>query len=202
MSSVTDTISALPELLSPLKRAAHRYAQYPSRVSNDGLLLVGQRPWVAPKNYILTVFPGLTDSEVAQYEERFEIEVPSSYQDVLGHIGGAFCFGMSLFGIPRSMLSEPRLLDRSVIQCHNLATAVNLWSHEYRVPTEFFHFGSRHFSYTENIGYFLNGSGHVFSARKTGETIAVWTDISEFLRDELAASEVLENELQPPQWDG
>jgi hypothetical protein len=120
----------------------------------------------------------------------------------LAEVNGAFCFGMKLCGVPLSMLGDPPLLDRTILQCHDLATAATRWVSTYRVPAGFFLFGSRHFSATENVGYFIDGGSRLVCARKSGEVIGEWGGFSEFLSDELQASEKLEEELHPSRWHG
>ena len=200
MASVLETVNAFPDSLAPLKEAANRYMPYSSQISGDGLVQIGHRPWIAPKNYLLTIFPGLTDSQIKQYQLTFKIEIPPVYTAVLKNIGGAFCFGLSLYGLPRSMLNRPPLLDRSVIQCHDLAMAATHWVHEFNVAEDFFHFGDRHFSRTDNVGFFFDAHECVYSVLKGGTIVSQWDNFSEFLEQELQASETLENELHPHEW--
>jgi hypothetical protein len=56
------------------------------------------------------------------------------------------------------MLSDPPLLNRTVLQCRDLATAANYWIRDYCVPAGLFHFGYRYFSFSENVGYFIEGT--------------------------------------------
>jgi hypothetical protein len=108
---------------------------------------------------------------------------------------------MSLCGVPQSMLGNPPLLDRGVLHCHDLATAATQWIDEYRVPAGFFHFGSRYFSYRENLGYFFEGDKRIVSVRGKKKVVGEWSSFSAFLSDELNTSEKLEEERRPAKWD-
>ena len=75
------------------------------------------------------------------------------------------------------------------------------WRSEYRVPSTFFHFGDRHFSYTANIGYFIDENQRIVSVlKKKKEVTGEWSCFSDFLSEELRASEELEEELHPAKW--
>ncbi len=190
-------LDGFPIGLAPLADAARRLLDRPCDLSADGVLSIGHRPWVAPLNYAITLYPGLSHDWLERYCARFGLEVPERYAGFLAATNGAFCFNMALAGVPPSMLGVPPSLDRSRLQCHDLATAATLWSSEYRrVPGGAFHFGSRHYSARENVGYFLDGD-RILSHRKNGRVVEEWGGLSEFLRDELQASEQLDAELHP-----
>lgn len=202
MQVINQRLEAYPEFLAPLREAASRYLKFPSAIAKSGVLNIGHRPWVAELNYILMLYPGIGQEALDRYCQRFEIKVPEMYADFLRAVNGAFCFGMSLCGVPLSMLGNPPLLDRNVLQCHDLATAATRWIHEYRVPDGFFHFGGRHFSDRENVGYFIEGKKRIVSVRGKKKTVGEWTSFSGFLADELQASEKLEEQLHPAKWNG
>ena len=53
----------------------------------------------------------LIDKEALdRYSRRFRIEIPSLYTEVLTELNGAFCFGMSLCGVPGSMQNNVPVL--------------------------------------------------------------------------------------------
>jgi len=201
MQSITQRIDGYSDALAPLREVARRYLNYPSKLAKDGVINIGHRPWVAELNYMLILYPGVSTEALDRYSKRFNMEVPDTYADFLREVNGAFCFGMSLCGIPPSMLGTPPLLDRTLLQCHDLATAATRWASEYRVPRGHFHFGGRQFSYKENVGYFIDKGKRIQSMRKNGKVIGEWTSFTEFLTAELPASEALEEELHPSQWD-
>jgi hypothetical protein len=201
LQAITQRLDAYPDFLAPLKQAATRYIKYPSAMGKDGVMNIGHRPWVAELNYILMLYPGISRDALERYCRRFEIQVPEIYADFLREVNGAFCFGMSLCGVPPSMLRNPPLLDRTILQCHDLATAATLWISEYRLPAGFFHFGTRDFSDRESVGYFIEGNTRIVSVRKKKKVVGEWHSFADFLLDELKASEKLEDELNPSQWD-
>lgn len=202
MHPIAQQLDSLPAFLSSLKEAAGRYLKYPSNVSKNGVLNVGHRPWVAPMNYMLMLYPGVAGESLERYSDRFELQVPEPYADFLRAVNGGFFFGMSLSGIPGSMLGNPPLLDRSQLQCHDLSMCARSWILEYNVPPGFFHFGGRKYSYSQNVGYFFDGDRRIVSIRGRKKVIGEWGSFSDFLRDELAESEKLEEELRPSKWDG
>jgi hypothetical protein len=202
MQAISQRIDGYPGFLGPLQEAARHYLKYPSVLADDGVMNIGHRPWVAKKNYMLMLYPGLGPEALDAYARRFAIQVPDMYADFLHAVNGAFCFGMSLCGVPLSMLGNPPLLDRTVLQCHDLATAATRWVSEYRVPAGSFQFGSRHFSSTEKLGYFILEGKRILGAKKSGPVISEWSTFTEFLSAELPASEKLEEELHPSRWAG
>jgi hypothetical protein len=201
MQTIAQRLDALPDFLAPLKDAASRYLKYPSVMGKDGVADIGHRPWVAALNYMLKLYPGIDAEALGRYSRGFGIQVPEVYANFLGAVNGGFFFGMSLCGVPLSMLGNPPLLDRRILQCHDLATAATRWISEYRVPEGLFHFGGRHFSYRENVGYFFEGNTRVVSVRGKKKVIGEWSSFSEFLSEELEASEKLEEELHPAKWN-
>ncbi len=191
-------LDGLPADLAPLADAARALLDQPGVLSAEGILCLGHRPWVAPENYAITLYPGLPAEALERYAGRFELEVPTVYAGFLAAVNGAFYFGMSLAGVPRSMFGSPPLLDRRRLQCHDLGTAATSWALEYRkVPAGAFHFGGRHYSYRENVGYFVAGD-RILSLRQSGKVVGEWGSLSDFLGDQLRASAALEAELHPP----
>ena len=200
MRSIAARIAGYSQLLEPLKESAGRYLKYPSVLAEDDVALIGHRPWVAPKNYMFRLYPPVSSDARQHYGQIFGIDVPPVYTDFLREVNGACCFGMSLCGMPQSMLGRPPLLDRTVLQCHDLATAVNHWTRAYCVPGELFHFGYRHYSDDEDVGYFIERCNRIICVKKDGNVLGDWTNFTAFLSDELKASENLEEELNPSNW--
>jgi hypothetical protein len=197
MDSLAHLLDSYSDALAPLREAACRYLKYPSVLAKDGVMNIGHRPWVAELNYMFMLYPAIDRDSLERYSQRFRIEIPTMYARVLSELNGAFCFGMSLCGVPISMLGNPPLLYRTVLQCHDLATAATMWASEYRVPSNFFHFGGRHFSSSANVGYFIEGDSRILCAKKSGKIICEWTSFAEFLADELKTSEELEEKRRP-----
>jgi hypothetical protein len=191
-------LDGLPADLAPLADMARALLDQPGGSSTDGVLRLGHRPWVAPENYALTLYPGLPADSLARYAGRFGLIVPPVYAGFLAALNGAFCFGMALAGVPASMLGIPPLLDRRSLQCHDLGSSAGMWAEEYRkLPAGAFGFGYRHYSARENVGYFVAGD-RILSVRKSGKVVGNWDGLADFLRDELPASAALDAELHPP----
>jgi hypothetical protein len=191
-------LDALPADLAPLADAARALLDQPSGPSADGVLRLGHRPWVAPENYALTLYPGLPADALARYAARFGLDVPSMYAGFLAAVNGAFCYGMALAGVPGSMLGTPPLLDRRSLRCHDLGSSAMFWASDYRkLPAGAFGFGHRHYSSRENLGYFLVHD-RILGIRKGGKVVGEWGGLADFLRDELPASAALDAKLHPP----
>lgn len=58
--------------------------------------------------------------------------MPNFYGRFLSFVNGAFIYNLSLYGISSSV-REKNLLDRSILQCHDLILANNHWIQEYNV---------------------------------------------------------------------
>lgn len=191
-------LDKLPANFAPLVEVARTLFDQPGDLSSDGVLRLGHRPWVAPENYAITLYPGLPADTLHRYAERFGLDIPPVYAGFVNAVNGAFCFGMSLAGVPASMLGTPPLLDRRRLQCHDLAMSANPWAKEYRkLPTGAFGFGHRHYSFRENVGYFI-ADGRILCIRKSGKVIGEWDGWTDFFRDELRLSAALDAELHPP----
>src|SRR5262249_47483095 len=113
---------------------------------------------------------------------------------------GCFIFGTSFYGMAPSMLTKPPHLDRTKLQCHDIATANREWKREYTNASDQFHFAYRSHSDTENAGYFLVGKTTIRATLKSGEVIGEWSDLATFLKNELAASEKHECSEIPEEW--
>ena len=197
MEKAQSILDALPTELAPLAAVARGLLDKPGDLSADGVLRLGHRPWVAPENYAITLYPGLSADSLHRYARQCGLEVPETYASVLAATNGAYCFGMAIVGIPRSMLGSPPLLDRSRLQCQDMGMLGRSAVFEYRkLPPGAFHFGWRHFSPRENIGYFL-ADGRIMSIRKSGKVVGNWNGVAPFLQEELAASAALDAELHP-----
>jgi hypothetical protein len=130
--------------------------------TGEDIALVGNKPEVAPQYYQIVFWSGVNDQIIEQYTD--------------------------IFGIPKSMLNEPALLDRSSRQCLDISTANQHWIHEYNIDKSLFHFGGRHYSDELNCGFFMSNEGTIFSYLKTGEVVGNWNSLEEFFRSEISAT--------------
>ncbi len=136
------------------------------------MLKTGSDSVIGPKlSYIVMLWPGIDKEALDLYSRTFEIKIPEMYVSFLQQMNGAIPFGMSLCGVPLSMLGDPPLLDRTVVQCHDLATAAKDWITEYRVAARLFHFGFRYFSETENVGYFIDQGKRIKCIKESGKVV-------------------------------
>ncbi len=198
MDGAAARLNALPPELGPLAETGRALLHQPTGPFSGGVLRLGHRPWVAPENYALTLYPELPANALLSYSERFGLDVPPLYAGLLIALNGAFCFGMALAGVPASMLGTPPLLDRRTLQCHDLRSTARTWASGFRkLPAGAFGFGGRKYSERENIGYFILGD-RILSIRRSGEVVGEWGGLADFLRDELPASAALDAELYPP----
>ena len=196
MQNLQSAIQALPDEYQPIRQKALKYINNNSQIGNHDTLKIFHRPWVAPLNWALTLFPGAPQDWLEEYRNRTGQAIPDFYHQFLSAINGCFVFDISLYGIPASM-HEQNMLNRRVLQCHDLGMANQDWISEYKKISGHFHFGGRSYSYSENIGYFWD-SGKIRSVRKNGKTLGEWTDFTSFLQDEIAAAEKKMLEELPP----
>jgi hypothetical protein len=150
---------------------------------------IAHRPWVAPLNYAVSLFPPAKEAWIRKFKGK---RIPDSYREVLRATNGLFAFGLSLYGLTPSLQAKLPLLDRSKLQCLDLGTANEGWIVGYQVDRSLLYFGGRHYSYTENSGYFMSAEGQVQAIRKNGKIVGQWASFSRFLRDELREAEAME----------
>lgn len=195
IETIVERVAGYSGTIRPVASAAARHLKYPSVLTDDGVALIGHRPWVAPHNYMFRLYPPVDVDVYRRYCQRFSIDVPGSYREFLLQLNGAFCFGISFYGMHDSMFGDMPLTDRTALQCHDLALAANYWMRDFPVPGGVFHFGHRHFFDGENAGYFVQENRRILSVHKKRGIVGEWTNFGEFLSDELSASEKLEEEL-------
>src|SRR5262249_31239360 len=184
-------LNRLPADLAPIKDAGVRYLRYCSAIEiDDGALLIGHQPWEGPEAYMLVVYLGAEKSWFPRYEKRTGLRFPPLIKRLLTGTNGCELFGISIYGMTPSMVTEG-LLDRQRRQCLDIGTANRNWKREYPIGPDFFHFGTRDYSYNELAGYSLDGDNRVHAITQGGKSVGAWTSLRDFLRDELATSEKL-----------
>lgn len=186
MNAVNEFLKRIPDAFSPLREHAEKYVRFGADIDESSTVCVGRNPKIAPQYFVFQFFSSALPAWLAK---RRAYEVPIDYLRFLATMNGCFAYGMSLYGFTPSLEATPGLLDRGVLQCHDLTTANETWIIEYNVPEPAFLFGDRHYSYTENVGYFMDELGPIRSILKSGRQIGHWTNMKDFLRDELAAAE-------------
>ncbi|MFN7920183.1 MAG: hypothetical protein U0Q16_08805 [Bryobacteraceae bacterium] len=157
--------------------------------AKSGALRIDRRPKIAPEAYCLVLYPGISERDQDRYRDiqvanrRGPIPaIAPEYKAILAHLNGAFLFQASLFGIPRSMLRTPPLLDRSTLQPIDLLSS-NIQS-RYGADPGLFHFGAGPFTDTENVGYFCD-AGRVKAYLRGGRLLHEYASFREFFTEEL-----------------
>jgi len=182
MKEILERVEALPEELMPITIQVKKYLEINSNI-DESVMNILHRPWIAPLNWGLTLYKAAEPAWFSEFFKRTAKEIPDFYHDFLRNINGGFIYGMSMYGLTPS-LYEKGLLNRTILECHDLTEANNDWIYEYNVDPEFFHFAGRPYSRNENIGYFFDNE-QILCYRKSGELINKWDSLGEMLFDEI-----------------
>jgi hypothetical protein len=199
-TTILERLKKIDGRLQPLAAICERYTRYCSAVDLDETLMIGHQPWKGPEAYSFRIFLPAKKSWLSQYPRNEGFKVPTVYKEILSVTNGVHAFGLSLYGIPPSMMQKTPGLNRSKVQCLDVGSANLDWKIGFPGQEEGFHFGGRHYSYTQNSGYFMDRNGKIVAVLKTGEVVGAWSDFQGFLRDELAAAERYEISETPVEW--
>lgn len=181
-----------PDDLEPLAESCRRYLKYCSAVDSDpeAPIWIAHTPWVGRLAYLITLYSGAKKSWFSKHSTVYGVRIPTELRQVLVSVNGFHAFGLSIFGIVMTKYNQP--LD--------IGTANQYWIHGYKNTDGGFHFGSRHYSETENSGYFLHSGGRITALLVTGEQVGEWFSFRDFLEHELTASEERECSSAPIDW--
>jgi hypothetical protein len=193
---IKEYLDTFPSELFPLKEVVIPYLNYCCSLDSDSVN-IAHRPWLGSLNYTFTFFSPAKKAWLKRFGHK---KVPKIYQEILLATNGLFAFDLSLYGLAPSMQQNPPTLNRSKQQCLDLSFANEDWIREYNIDQNLFHFGSRVYSYTEIIGYFMNGESKIRAYRKTGELIREWENFSAFLENELRIAEQIAKEQTEEDW--
>jgi len=185
--SIVETLNDFLDDYHSIKSISLKYLKFGGKKTNSDLSIYNQT-WIAPLKYGIILFSPTPIEFIERFEKNNLIRIPPFYKQFLLNMNGCFIFDLNLFGLTPSIYLNG-LLNRSEVQCFDLATANSHWIREYDIKEELFHFGNRKYSYEENIGYFLDKSGKIKSIRKNGQLVKQWSDFSQFLNDEIALVE-------------
>jgi len=177
---ISERLKAISENYAPLCEHAECYVHFGTRMDEDGTIAIGHNPKIAPEYFVFTIFPPAPQDRIVA---RRSYETPAEYLRFLKVMNGCFAYRMSLYGF------GSLLLDRTRLQCHDLTKANEHWCHGFQIRERLFHFGSRSYSISENVGYFMEAGGGVRSLLQSGREVQRWDDFASFLRDELVAAE-------------
>lgn len=192
MKEVLNRLQKFPNNLDPISSQVKRYLDNNTKYSDEEVKVL-HRPWVAPLNWGLMLYQGANREWFQEFQKRTMKEIPEFYLEFLKHINGCFLFDMSLYGLTPSVY-ETGSLNRTILQCHDLTTANNSWVYEYDVDPKLFHFGSRHYTEDENVGYFF-ADEQILCFRNNGEQFNQWKNLESMLFEEIEVVEqmMLEN---------
>ena len=189
-SQIEGRLDQIPTAFRALRDQASKYLPLGSTIDSDKNVLIGHLPQVGSEAYVVTLFPPAQEEWFENFKQRERKEIPTLYRALLSVTNGYVCFDLSLFGLAPSMQESVPLLDRTKRQCHDLSLANRDWIHEFEVEENWFYFGCRALTASENVGYFLSEDSIVLASRSSGETVGKWSNFSLFLEAELASAEV------------
>jgi hypothetical protein len=187
-AQIEERLSQIPEHFAALRSHALSYAPLGAATDGDNNLLIGHNPRVGPEAYVFTVFAPAQKEWFERYSERERKAIPDSYRELLLVTNGCFAYDFSLFGLTPSMQGFPPLLARDKRQCHDLSLANRSWIKEFKIAEDQFYFGGRALSASENLGYFIGPDSLIQARRKSGDVPREWSDLTVFLREELASA--------------
>ncbi|MBK8972756.1 MAG: hypothetical protein IPM37_16005 [Hahellaceae bacterium] len=154
----------------------------------DGNLRVYRRLWVGDRNYLFTFFQGF-DGLI-----NLPFSVASYYIDFLKDFNGCLLYGLQLFGVAQT--TEDNLIDYSKFQAQDIIQANRTLKKSYKnVPEQFIYFGVRPYSFSENVGYFIEPSGGISGYLKSNEVIGKWRNLEEFLQTTLEDAKNFESRM-------
>lgn len=142
----------------------------------------GHRPDFGECAHECMIFPPYRHGAPPQLESL----VPKLYGSFLHVTNGLFLYCMSFYGWTHVQPTS---------QCHSLVTANQFWINGYkRLPEGAIHIGSRTYSWSENLGYFMTQRGEFYALTKAGEKIAEWGSLDDLFRAEIPnARDLYEN---------
>jgi hypothetical protein len=194
-TEINNFLNHLPSDWEPIKQQAVKYFDTDSKIREDSAAQIFRQPWIAPEAYGLLLFPPAEKSLFQEFQKKTNRIIPKICQEILLSVNGCFVYGFSLYGLPKSIYATG-LLDRGGLQQFDLTTAGVDWIKEYDVDQNLFHFGGRRYSYSENIGYFVDND-KILSMRKNGKTLNSWTTIKDFLASEIKIAEQMMIDKKP-----
>ena len=182
---IKDILDKLDSNLNPIKEQAIRYFDIESNVGADNVVQIFKRPWVAPENFGLILYPPVEKEWLFEFERKTGKIIPKLYEEILLQMNGCFVYDFSLFGLPKSIYTKG-VLDRCILQQFDLTEANSSWIREYDANQDLFHIGSH--CYDERIGYFVDNNT-ILSIKETGEIVNSFATVKDFLIKEIEMAE-------------
>lgn len=176
---VKERLDCVARVLPAIAHRATEWVSLGARFAEDGALLIGPDPTVAPEYYRIRLFPPAPEKWIEVFESRYSIPLPAEYKRVLMLVNGCSFFGLDLFGV-----SDSEMVDRKRQMPLQLAHAVSYWAAEYGRPGAF-HFGAADWTDEMGCGYFWSGEGPC-AVLSSGRVLRTWHSIRELVADEVA----------------
>jgi len=185
-SELKEKLSSLPNDYLPIERFVKKYAEREFRTDNLGTVQLVKNPEFT-EAYFINLFEGAPQLYFDNFLARYHIEIPAPLRGFLRIMNGLHFYDFHIYGLtPSSYNTTTGLLGRTIVQPLDIGAANQIWKYEFERTD--FHFGSRHFSNSENCGYFLK-NGIIESCLENGKVVGTWTDFSDFLTSELTITE-------------
>ena len=122
-TEIVDFFDKLDNDLNPIKEQAIKYFDIDSKVRVDNAVQIFRRPWVAPENFGLLIFPPVDKNWLSEFEKRTGKVIPKVYENILRQMNGCFIYDFSLFGLPKSIYTKGVLDRKGLLQQYDLTTA-------------------------------------------------------------------------------
>lgn len=189
---LSNRLEKIPNEFNPIKEFVERYSQRESRIDKLGTLQLVKNPEFLDAYFICSFAPAI-ETYFSNFESRYNFKIPKPLDKFLRFSNGFYFCDFTIYGLTPSIYkSEIGLLERSVLQPLDIGAANDTWNKEYGQAG--FHFGGRYYDDEKNCGYFLKDE-IIVSCLIDGEIVGTWTSFSDFLSDELTATEKTETGL-------
>jgi hypothetical protein len=189
ISKIKERLTKFDKDYKPIIQQGLKYISNNSNIDEFNTLNILHRPWVASENWGIKLYDSAKLSWIEDFARKTGKVIPDFYVSFLLNLNGCFIYDLSLFGLPPSLYGNG-VLNRSILQCHDLTAANNSWIVEYRIDEKAFYFGGRAYSEDENVGYFYFND-LIFSIRNNGEVIDKWLNFYDFLDSEIEKAEIM-----------
>ena len=89
-----------------VKKELFKYKDLGEEISQNGTLLIGRAPHIAPLAWLHAIYPVLSDGDVANLEEELNTKIPEEYRFFLQHYSnglGIFVAKFYLYGLRKDL---------------------------------------------------------------------------------------------------
>jgi hypothetical protein len=169
------------EGLNTIKEESSKY--WSDLNSKEEIIMAGRDTAVAPFYYSIILYPPLSERDLKRLEDKYDLEIPDSYESILTQINGAFVGHISLYGFPGAYV-QSGLINRTELEPLNILTANDTWIYDVGLGNEDFLFGSSSFNDSTNIYYSIRGK-NVVGYLSTGEKVKEWISVDQILGEEV-----------------